>query len=214
MTFTRSSTLILFALSVLIALGSLRFIVVGLEEAFGDGFLHHIEARRVMFVLHVGMSPIALAIGAVQFLPKFRAQSINRHRWIGRTYALSILLGGISGMVLAIHMTTGLVASVGFFLLAMAWLVSTGIAVKHAIAREISQHREWMIRSFALTLSAVTLRIYLSGFFAAGYEYEVASPWLGWICWVPNLIVAEWWIRRSRENVMKRASEVESLASS
>ncbi|MFT4961886.1 MAG: hypothetical protein ACI92Z_002980 [Paracoccaceae bacterium] len=53
-----------------------------------------------------------------------------------------------------------------------------------------------MIQSFALTFSAVTLRIYLLIFALNGFEYAEASVYLGWICWVPNLVFAEWYLRR------------------
>ena len=53
-----------------------------------------------------------------------------------------------------------------------------------------------MIRSYALTLAAVTLRIYLPGALALGVPYDLAYPPIAWLCWVPNLLVAEWWLLR------------------
>ena len=52
-------------------------------------------------------------------------------------------------------------------------------------------HRRWMIRSYALTLAAVTLRLYLPASFGLGVPFASAYPVIAWICWVPNLIVAE-----------------------
>lgn len=48
-----------------------------------------------------------------------------------------------------------------------------------------------MVRNFALTLAAVTLRIYLPASMIAGIEFEVAYPYIAWLCWVPNLVAAE-----------------------
>ena len=59
-------------------------------------------------------------------------------------------------------------------------------------------HRRWMIRSFALTLAAVTLRLYLPASLAAGLPFETAYPAIAWLCWVPNLIVAEVVVLRRR----------------
>ena len=53
-----------------------------------------------------------------------------------------------------------------------------------------------MVRSFALTFAAVTLRLYLGVSGASGVPFAVAYPLIAWACWVPNLVVAELWLRR------------------
>jgi hypothetical protein len=52
-----------------------------------------------------------------------------------------------------------------------------------------------MIRSYALTLAAVTLRLYLPSSQLAGLPFTVAYPAISWLCWVPNLLIAEWFVR-------------------
>jgi hypothetical protein len=54
-----------------------------------------------------------------------------------------------------------------------------------------------MIRSFALTFAAVTLRLGLFPMMAAGMIYVEAIVWLAWLSWLPNLVVAELWLRRT-----------------
>lgn len=49
-----------------------------------------------------------------------------------------------------------------------------------------------MIRSYTLCLAAVTLRVYLPIAEAAGIPFESAYPAITWLCWVPNLVAAEW----------------------
>jgi hypothetical protein len=49
-----------------------------------------------------------------------------------------------------------------------------------------------MIRNFSLTFAAVTLRIYVPLSIALGIPFEQAYPAIAWLCWVPNLAVAEW----------------------
>ena len=53
-----------------------------------------------------------------------------------------------------------------------------------------------MIYAFALTFAGVTLRVYLFGFMTAGLTYTEASPYLAWLCWLPNLGFAWWKLRR------------------
>lgn len=66
-----------------------------------------------------------------------------------------------------------------------------------ARAKRFRLHREWMVRSFALALAAVTLRIELPVLvFVAHTSFHAAYITVSWLCWIPNLVVAEWWLRR------------------
>lgn len=191
---------ILFYLTALSSLGvalvSYRFLFLPLPVAF-PGMVGHIDAVATAFWLHITASPVALALGAFQFLPGLRARRPQVHRWTGRVYAAAIAVGGLSALVLAANSLDRPVAASGFALLAVFWLGITGIAVRHAMARNIAVHREWMIRSFALTLAGVTLRLQLPFFFGvAGLGYPETSNWVAWICWVPNLLIAEWYLRQ------------------
>jgi hypothetical protein len=64
-----------------------------------------------------------------------------------------------------------------------------------------------MIRSFALTLAAVALRVYLPSALAAGIEFETAYPIIAWLCWVPNLLVVEFLIGRSLASPRERVTD-------
>lgn len=50
----------------------------------------------------------------------------------------------------------------------------------------------------ALTFAAVILRLELPFSFAAGMDYAGASPYVAWLCRLPNLLVAEWMLRQGR----------------
>lgn len=63
-----------------------------------------------------------------------------------------------------------------------------------------------MVRSYALTLPAVTLRIYLPVSLIAGVHFMVAYPAIAWLCWVPNAIAAEWLIRSGWTGPSSRAA--------
>ena len=90
----------------------------------------------------------------------------------------------------------GLPAHVGFGLLAVLWLLATGQAYRSIRAGDQGAHRRWMTRSYALTFAAVTLRIYLPVSLAVGVPFEPAYQTIVWLCWVPNLVIAEWLILR------------------
>ena len=192
-------------LSVVVAAVSFRFVPLGLEEAFG-GLGSFRAGQTDLLAVHVIFGPVALALGAIQFFPRLRARWPALHRWTGRIYVAAVGLAGLSGLLIAPSVPGGLVSTAGFGLLAMSWLGATVLAFAHARARRIAAHRRWMIRSFALTFAAVTLRIYLPMFFAGGMDYDTAAPWLAWACWVPNLVIAEFWLVRPKQAAFQSSS--------
>jgi uncharacterized membrane protein len=144
------------------------------------------------FLLHISGGGLALAIGPFQFRASQRARRPRLHRWMGRTYVTAILAGGTAGLLLAFVSQGGMVAHTGFGLLAILWVATTTAAFLAIRRGDVVVHQRWMTRSFALTLAAVTLRIYLPVSQAAGIPFEIAYPIIAWACWLPNLLVAEW----------------------
>lgn len=154
------------------------------------------EAQRIGIYAHVFAALFALVLGPFQFSARLRAARPVLHRWMGRLYlGIGVLVGGLAGLYMASLAYGGPVARLGFGLLALAWLY-TGLRAYLAIrARQVAEHRRWMVRNFALTFAAVTLRIWLPASFATGVPFELAYPVIAWLCWVPNLLVAEWMLQ-------------------
>lgn len=202
----RSPLIVMACLSVAVAALSFRFLPLGLEEAFG-GTGSFRAGQKTLLTTHVVLASVALALGPIQFFSRIRTSRPALHRWIGRLYVAAVAFGGLSGFLIAPSVPGGLISTLGFGLLAMFWLAATALAFIHARARRIMAHRCWMIRSFALTLAAVTLRLYLPMFFAGGLDYDRAAPWLAWISWVPNLIAAEWWLARQKRTAGRPVSD-------
>jgi uncharacterized membrane protein YozB (DUF420 family) len=90
-------------------------------------------------------------------------------------------------------------------LLGGLWLAFTVLAFLSIRRRDQAAHRRWMLRSFALTLAAVTLRIYLPLSAAMGWSFDAAYPMIAWLCWVPNLVLAELYLRRGPRTVATAA---------
>jgi uncharacterized membrane protein len=141
--------------------------------------------------LHFAGGGLALALGAFQLNASLRSRRLQLHRVLGRIYVVSVLIGGVSGLRLAISSQGGMIAHVGFGLLACMWLLTTTGGFLRIRAGDDIKHRAWMIRSYSLTFAAVTLRIYLPLSLAFGMWFDVAYPAIAWLCWVPNIIVAE-----------------------
>jgi uncharacterized membrane protein len=146
---------------------------------------------------HIAASAIALAIGPFQLSTRVRTRRLQLHRWMGRVYIASVIVGGLCAIVLAAASTGGVPAHVGFGMLGLLWVLTALVAYQRIKVYDIADHRRWMIRSYSLALAAVTLRIYLP--LAVGVmriPFDEAYPTVTWLCWVPNVIVAEWWVLR------------------
>jgi hypothetical protein len=76
-------------------------------------------------------------------------------------------------------------------------LLTTTLAVVRILGADVQSHREWMTRSYALIFAAVMLRVYVAPLQAVFGEH-VGYAIVAWVCWTPNLMVAEWLIRSRR----------------
>ena len=164
------------------------------------------DALPIPAAMHVIGSGLALLIGGFQFSRTLRRKYLNAHRWLGRIYLLMILIGGAGSFLLAPQAAGGLVAKIGFFLLAVLWWFSAYQAYRAVRQRDIAAHRAWMLRNFALTFAAVTLRIQLGALSAAGVPFEEAYPVVAWLSWVPNLVLIEWYLALSERTVTPSAA--------
>lgn len=165
---------------------------------FPLGALLHPEMRATYALYpaaiyaHIFGSAVALIIGPFQFWTRLRNERPQLHRWLGRCYLLvGVGIGGSAGLFMAFHAFGGLPARLGFGVLALLWLYSGYRAYRAIRARNIAAHRRWMVRNFALTFAAVTLRLYLPTAMVSGSAFEPAYIAVAWLCWVPNLIAAE-----------------------
>ena len=181
-------------LALLVALYALMALAM---PGFGPPFLAERRAEMPWAVYaHLGGSLWALATGPWQLNERLRERALRRHRWLGRSYVLGVVIGGVGALGLVPHAQTGATARVGFGVLGVLWLAFTLLAFLHIRRRDPAAHRRWMVRSYALTLAAVTLRIYLPLAFAMGVSFEAAYPVIAWVSWVPNLVLVELWLAR------------------
>jgi len=150
------------------------------------------------FYFHIVFGSISLLTGWPQFLPKLRSRYLKFHRKLGIVYLGSVSIGGFCGLYMAFYANGGLVSVFGFIALAVCWLFTTWKAFLHIRKNQIVLHQAWMMRSYALTFAAVTLRIWLPALSGFGLEFITAYKIISWLSWVPNLLVAEWLINRTR----------------
>jgi uncharacterized membrane protein len=160
-----------------------------------------VAAHDPWIYLHIGGGVTALALGSFQFSRWLRRRYLKLHRWMGRIYLVAVGVGGVAAFRMALESFGGLATHYGFGMLALLWLFTTFMAYRRILQRKIQSHREWMIRSFALTFAAVTLRIWLP-LFAGVLKMDFLQSYqtIAWLCWVPNIMIAEILLSRSRQS--------------
>ena len=187
-----------------IALVSSRYLTLNPEVYFPQQRLVY-ETHTAGLILHIVGALLALVLGPFQFLSGVRVRRPGLHRWIGRLYLLGIALGGVGGLSMAFYAYTGLVAGLGFGALALLWLATGALALVTIRRGEVAQHRRWMVRNFALTFAAVTLRLELP-LLASGLGEQIGYMTVAWMCWIPNLLIAQWLIARSTARPMRQTA--------
>ena len=151
---------------------------------------------RIAFFIHVFTSILVLLAGFSQFNKSILKGHPKLHRSLGYVYIVNILLvTGPASLLMSFYANGGLGSQVGFVLLAVLWIYFTVRALYEAVKKRFKAHRIYMIRSFALTLSAITLRCW-KVFFANFTDIPPMDRYrlIAWLGWTLNLLIAEWYI--------------------
>lgn len=177
----------------------------------GPGAVHLHPDMRASFArhpvgigTHISAASLALLLGPFQFSSRLRSRWPAVHRWTGRVYlGVAVLVGGLAGLYISQFAYGGVMSELGFAGLALAWLFTGLRAYLSARARDFPAHRHWMILNYSLSLAAVTLRLYLLPVFIFHIPFELAYPVISWLCWVPNLLMAQFALARRRNFDLK-----------
>ena len=177
--------------------------LAGNDQNVAANYVDRSLVVRSAFYLHIGFGGLALLLSPFQFATRLRTRAPHVHRAVGRVVLGSIAIAGTAGLVLAPHSLAGTVGTLGFGLLAVLWLTFATVAFRAIRRRDVAAHRRWVVRTFALTYAAVTLRLWLGVLIGvqsglAGVDPDVAFDraylLVPFLSWVPNLLVAEWYL--------------------
>lgn len=162
---------------------------------FQKGEIGESAIWKASLYVHILGGMLCLFAALPQLSGKIAARFPSLHRISGRIYGASVLfLVCPTGFHLALY------AKGGFLTLAFAAFYTTLAGWRAVLPpqRDMRAHRMWMIRSFALTASAVTFRIYHTLGYFAGLEADtnyIASLWLSLL---GNAAVTELILHRKR----------------
>ncbi|MCJ8291216.1 MAG: DUF2306 domain-containing protein [Flavobacteriales bacterium] len=156
--------------------------------------IYHIDLWRISFYIHVFSSPIVILSGLLQFNRRILNKRPKIHRSLGYVYVITVLLiSGPAALVMSFYANGGRIAQTSFVLLTFFWIFTTLMSFLRVKKGDYLSHTKWNIRSYALTLSAMTLRFYASMFdiFEVRMGPKETYILLSYLSWIPNLIIAE-----------------------
>ncbi|WP_448613179.1 DUF2306 domain-containing protein [Modestobacter sp. URMC 112] len=108
--------------------------------------------------------------------------------------------------MLAPHSLAGGIGTAGSGTLAVLWVCCAGATAAAVRRGDVAAHRRWAVRTFALTYAAVTLRLQLGvpiglqvvAGVPGGTAFPRAYLLVSFPGWVPDLVLAEYLVRRPR----------------
>lgn len=156
-------------------------------------------------VTHIFLGSVALLAGCLQLWPWLRQRYPQVHRWSGRAYVFSTIFGGLAILTVSACTYWGPNQQAANTTLGVLWVLTTAAGYVKAKKRRYAEHREWMVRSFALCFSIILNRawtIACTVFLVSDQnDYAEMAQAIGvgsWLSWIVNLLVAEWWLQHTR----------------
>lgn len=183
---------VLLSTAMLIALAFIAFFALRYFLAINEEVFRFYWPRRGWLLLHVGGGVIALLTGPGQLWLGLNRKRLALHRTLGTIYMAAVAVSSVAAFYLAAHTDLGWVFGAGLTGLAIAWLVTTGLAFAAVRRGLIHQHQEWMIRSYVVTFAFVSFRIFAGTLQAAQVgtlQEQLAAA--SWFCWAVPLLITE-----------------------
>lgn len=170
-----------------------------------------------MLVVHIFGGSVAVLAACLQVWPWLRKHYPTVHRWSGRAYVMvGIPFVGIPALFISPLSRSGFGGQVANTLWGILWLTCTILGYRMALKKRYAEHREWMLRSFALIFAIITNRLWgVAAGLALTPQLDttfggdtnmlvmVAGPMSIWLSWVTNLIIVEWWMQHTRHRTQR-----------
>ena len=157
------------------------------KEALGKYFNF-----RWVLIAHITAGGGALVIGPLGFWNRLRMRYVKVHRWVGVMYLLAVLVS--SGTALVLSFTTVYEVNWAYAFSAQVWvsvwIISTIMAYRAALQKKFILHKEWMTRSYIVTLAFIVSGLTLKYLLSIGFgSFQDISPSLFWMGWSVPLFV-------------------------
>lgn len=184
-----------YALFALVAAAQTVAALLGLIET------ERARAAPPLFMAHAVTGAAALLAASVQLgllgtPPTARHRRL--HRTLGRLYVVAAVLTSVLSLPVVVAFDVDNLTKAAFLGEAALWLVTTLRAYGHIRADRVKHHREWMVRSFALAAFFITFSLWDPFLAILPLPPATAFAIAVLLGWLVNLVIAEIWIRRTR----------------
>ena len=156
------------------------------------------QGREFWILTHVSMGIVALLVGPIQFWLGWKNKFLT-HKKLGLVYLFAIVISSLSSFYLAITTDVSWIFGMGLGGLGVAWVLTTGFAFLAIRKRKIVLHREWMTRSYIVTMGFVFFRLFVgvTSAFEIGTIFERLEA-ASWVCWAFPLLIGEVIIQKKK----------------
>lgn len=164
-------------------------------------FLFESSLYLSCFYIHIAAGALCIGMALVQFSRYILKKSTFIHRVCGKVYVFVVLfLGAPTGLYMAFFAKGSFWERALFLFMAAWWFITTLYGLSTIHKRNVVAHKIWMIRSYAMAMTAVSFRIFHIIFYLLDWghleNYELSL----WISVAGNMLFAEWVIwRQSRK---------------
>jgi hypothetical protein len=162
---------------------------------------------KASFYIHIFAGMFCIVAALTQFSSYILKKRRAIHIWMGKIYVVVVIvLGAPTGLYMSFFAKGSFWERTLFMFMAIYWLYTTIQGLQSIKQKNVLAHKNWMIRSYSMAMTAVTFRIYHILFYYYGvdhlYNYEISL----WISVLGNMLIAEYFIfKKSKQylNILK-----------
>lgn len=167
-------------------------------------FLFQNNFYNACFYIHITAGALCIGTALIQFSRYILKKSKAIHRFSGKIYVFVVLfMGAPTGLYMSFFAKGSFWERSLFMFMAIWWFITTLYGFTTIHKKNIVAHKVWMMRSYAMAMTAVTFRVYHIIFYLLDWghleNYELSL----WISVIGNMLFAEWIIYRQSRHYLK-----------
>src|ERR1044071_3713997 len=161
-------------LSLLLVYNTLPYFSFNKDFAFIEerSFLFRSGFYSACFYAHIFAGSICIITALIQFSRYILKKSKAIHRWSGKLYVFVVLfMGAPTGLYMSFFAKGSFWERALFMFMATFWFITTLNGFTTILKKNVLAHKVWMIRSYAMAMTAVTFRVYHIAFYLLGWDH-------------------------------------------
>jgi hypothetical protein len=158
---------------------------------------------KAVFYIHIAAGTFCIGTSLAQFSSYLLKKRKKIHSWSGRVYVFVVLLlGAPTGLYMSFFAKGSFYERALFLFMAVFWFFTTYKGLSSILGKNVLAHKIWMIRSYAMAMTAVTFRIYHIVFYLLEWDHLENYEFSLWISVLGNLLLAEYFIFRKSKRYL------------